>query len=87
MQDVVETAVCEGDLVEHHTDACTVSDIALQCDGWAAVRDTGAGDADSEAIFIGDFLGCALGCIKVHIDADDVRAFLDEAMRGFLADA
>ena len=34
-----------------------------------------------------NFLRRGFGGLRVQIDADDVRAFLDEAMRGFLADA
>ena len=85
--DGVEAAVGERDLVEHRADAGAVGDVRREADGRAAVGDAGAGDADAEAVLVGDFLRRGFGGVRVQVDADDVRAFLHEAVRGFLADA
>ena len=64
-----------------------VGDVAAEPERRAAAGDTAAGDADAQAILIGDFFGGGLGRFGIQIDADDVRAILHQAMRGFLADA
>ncbi len=45
------------------------------------------GDADADAVFVRDLLRGRLRRRLVEIDRDDVRAFLHEPVRGFLADA
>ena len=45
------------------------------------------GDADAQAIFVGDFFRGRLRRRLVQVHAHDVRAFLHEPMRSFLADA
>ena len=86
--DGIEAAVGERDLVQHFADARRDSVMSRrQADRRAAIGDARAGHADAEAVFVGDFLRRRLRRVLVQIHADDVRALLDEPMRGFLADA
>ena len=82
--DGVKTTVGEGDLIQHLADRSSVHDVAAEADGRAAIREARAGDADADAVLGSDFLGRGLGGFDVLVDADDMGAFLDEAVGGFL---
>ena len=61
-----------------------VGDVTAQADGRSAIGDTCTGDSDADPVLVGDFLGGRGGGVFVQIDTNDMRAFLDDAMRDFL---
>jgi len=85
--DRVETTIGDGDIVQHATDRSAVGNVSRKPDGRAAIRQTGARDADAEAESVGDFLGGRFRGVLIEVHANEMRAFLHQPMRGFLADA
>ena len=80
----IQAAIGKHHVIEHARDALAISDIAPETDGRTAVAYPCARHADAFAVLVDDLLRRFLRRSFVQIDADDMRAFLHEPVRGRL---
>ena len=83
----IKAAVSKRDLIEHFADARAIGDVRSKANGQAAIGNSRARNADSQAIFVSDLLRGRARGIGVQVHANDVRAFFHEAVRRFFSDA